>query len=231
MERRRVGIITIGQSPRDDIVPDLEAILGPTVQFLQEGALDGLDDKAVRALEPRGKETVLATRLRNGREVRIGHASVVPLLADAIQRACNAGAESAVLLCTGTFDGATLGGAAIPIITADQALIHTGTVLASGRNLLVVCPDARQVPEMEARWSEVAPRVIVVAASPYDSRDKFRSVLRSAASTLGLKPDEWLAILDCVGYDLEHRRDVRQSLNLSAVVARLTIGHLVAQLQ
>ena len=38
-----VGLVTIGQSPRADVVPDMAAILGPGVAIRERGALDGLD--------------------------------------------------------------------------------------------------------------------------------------------------------------------------------------------
>ena len=38
----KVGLITVGQSPRSDVVPDMAAILGGDVEILEAGALDGL---------------------------------------------------------------------------------------------------------------------------------------------------------------------------------------------
>ena len=37
-----VGLVTIGQAPRDDVVPDMVEILGRDVHLVQAGALDGL---------------------------------------------------------------------------------------------------------------------------------------------------------------------------------------------
>jgi len=37
-----VGLITIGQSPRPDVVPDMAEIIGPGVEIREAGALDGL---------------------------------------------------------------------------------------------------------------------------------------------------------------------------------------------
>ena len=39
---RKVGGITIGQSPRADMVPEILEILGPQVEVVEGGALDGL---------------------------------------------------------------------------------------------------------------------------------------------------------------------------------------------
>ena len=39
---KRIGAITIGQSPRVDVVPEMQQILGPDVEIVQAGVLDGL---------------------------------------------------------------------------------------------------------------------------------------------------------------------------------------------
>ena len=39
--QQKIGMITVGQSPRDDIVPAMSRILGPGIEILQKGALDG----------------------------------------------------------------------------------------------------------------------------------------------------------------------------------------------
>ena len=45
-----VGLVTIGQSPRPDVVPDMAEITGPGVEIREAGALDGLGRAAIDAL-------------------------------------------------------------------------------------------------------------------------------------------------------------------------------------
>ena len=47
--RRRLGIVTIGQTPRTDVIPEMAEVLGPGVEIVERGALDGLDIPAVAA--------------------------------------------------------------------------------------------------------------------------------------------------------------------------------------
>ncbi len=49
---RTIGAITIGQAPRDDVVPEMEKRLGPPVRVLQAGALDGLSRADITAFAP-----------------------------------------------------------------------------------------------------------------------------------------------------------------------------------
>ena len=67
-----VGLVTIGQSPRPDIVPDMAAIIGPGVDIREAGALDGLSRADVEALKPTGDDEILVTRLLDGTGVFVG---------------------------------------------------------------------------------------------------------------------------------------------------------------
>ena len=52
----KVGLITVGQAPRSDVVPDMAAILGGDVEIVEAGALDGLTREQIAPLAPEGDE-------------------------------------------------------------------------------------------------------------------------------------------------------------------------------
>ena len=39
---KKIGAITVGQSPRVDLIPEIQPILGDSVEIIQAGTLDGL---------------------------------------------------------------------------------------------------------------------------------------------------------------------------------------------
>ncbi len=49
----RVGMITIGQSPRVDVVPEVAALVGRPMEVVEAGALDGLSLEEVRPVGAR----------------------------------------------------------------------------------------------------------------------------------------------------------------------------------
>lgn len=51
---QRVGMITVGQSPRDDIVPNMSQALGANIEVIEKGALDGLSTEEIQSLAPKG---------------------------------------------------------------------------------------------------------------------------------------------------------------------------------
>ena len=72
---RTVHFLTIGQSPRPDVVPEILGMLGDAaadIEAVEAGALDGLSRDEVRAGAPRDGEMPLVSRLRSGEEVIIG---------------------------------------------------------------------------------------------------------------------------------------------------------------
>ena len=62
----RVGMITIGQSPRPDVVPEVVALVGRPMTVVEAGALDGLSLAEVRRLAPGPMDDTLVTRMQDG---------------------------------------------------------------------------------------------------------------------------------------------------------------------
>ena len=85
-----VGLVTIGQSPRADIVPDMAAIIGPGIDIREAGALDGLSRAEVEALKPTGDDEILVTRLQDGTGVFVGKQKIVRLVEERKTTAGNA---------------------------------------------------------------------------------------------------------------------------------------------
>jgi protein AroM len=75
---KKIGVITIGQSPRIDIIPEMREILGADVEILEAGALDGLTLEEVKKFYPKGGDYILCTRMSDGREVVVAKRFIVP---------------------------------------------------------------------------------------------------------------------------------------------------------
>ena len=63
---KKIGAITVGQSPRVDLIPEIQPILGDSVEIIQTGALDGLSKEEIAKFVPRPGENVLVSRLTDG---------------------------------------------------------------------------------------------------------------------------------------------------------------------
>ena len=71
MVKMKVGAITIGQSPRTDVVQELFPLMGEQVELIQAGALDGLTREDIQAFAPGPEDYTLISRLRDGSSVMI----------------------------------------------------------------------------------------------------------------------------------------------------------------
>lgn len=49
----KIGAVTIGQSPRVDVTPDIMPIFGEQVELIQAGALDGLSREEIERMAPK----------------------------------------------------------------------------------------------------------------------------------------------------------------------------------
>ena len=57
IKKIKVGMVTIGQSPRNDVTSDIKDILGPKIETIECGALDELTLEDVKKLEPKRENT------------------------------------------------------------------------------------------------------------------------------------------------------------------------------
>lgn len=216
----RVGLVTIGQSPRDDIVPGFLVGLGRPVELVQSGALDGLNAGQVAALAPRPGEYVLVTRMNDGRPVTVGRERLLPFLEAAIGRLEQSQVGLIVLLCTGTFPGLR---PAAPLLEPDRLVMSVVQgLLATGR-LGVVTPLPEQIPPTRERWS-VHWTVSVEAALPYGEAAQ---IDEAAGKLRAFQPD--LVILDCLGFTPGDGRRTREILKVPVIVPQTIIGRVAAE--
>ena len=123
-------------------MPDIVAACRTVFTTAEFGVLDGLDDQSIAALAPRPGESVLASRLADGRGVVMGKPAVERRLRTIFTALDMQGFDLIVLLCTGTFGRFEL---RTPFIEPQHLVDHVMQGLAYGAKTLgVVLPDPRQ---------------------------------------------------------------------------------------
>jgi protein AroM len=222
-----LGLVTIGQAPRHDLLPDVLPLLSD-VDVVEHGALDPLGDaptaEALDALLPVPGEAPLTSRLRDGRAVVMGHRALDGLLADAVRRSEDDGAAVTLLLCTGRFDALP---ARRPLMAAEPLAQRGVQALAGDRAVGLVCPLPEQADDVRARWQDVLPGPVATAsASPYiDGED----ALAAAAKRLAAGGAA-LLVLDCIGYTERMRAVAARATGLPVLLARTLAVRLAVEL-
>ncbi len=213
-----IAAVTIGQAPRDDVVPEMRALV-PEAEWIQAGALDGLDRAALDRLAPSAADFPLVTRLSNGRSVVVGERAVLPCLQAAVRR-LEPAADLVIVLCSGTFDLQS----AVPLIFPGRVLAACVSSFQAGTRLAVLTPLAAQVDAQRERWTRLGMSPSVHHADPYGATD-FDAVGR-AARAAGAQ----LIVLDCIGYTGAMRAAVQAASGLPALLARTVAARLAAEL-
>ena len=218
-----IGTVTIGQSPRVDVVPEMLSLIGPHVEVVEAGALDGLSKEEIAKFTPQKGDYVLVTRLTDGSSVQVAEQYITPRITEKINEHFKKGIPLVLLLCTGEFPGFETGGL---LIRPQKVLYNAVAAVAEGRRLAVLTPSPDQVDQAERRWNTVGKEVKAVPASPYVAG-------MAAAEKAARELKEWgaqLTVLDCMGYTMEMQKLVREITGKPVILARGIAARTVAEL-
>ena len=221
--KKVIGTVTIGQSPRTDVIPDVASILGPDIEIREAGALDGLSPEIIASFAPREGDYVLVTRLADGSSVQVAERHITPRIHEKIAEHFTGGIPVVLLLCTGEFPDFETGGL---LIRPQKVLFNAVAAVAKGMRIGILTPSPEQVDQSENRWGSLSPFVRAVPSSPYVNA-------MEAARTAAEELKEWKAeitVLDCIGYTLAIRSLVREITDRPALLARGVAASMVKEL-
>jgi protein AroM len=218
-----VGLVTIGQSPRVDVVPDMAAILGSGVTVRERGALDGLGRAEIAALAPRPGDDILVTRLADGTAAFVAKRHIVSRVQAAIGELERAGVTMTALLCTGAFPPLE---ARHLLVMPHQVLLGMLRALRWPGRLGIVTPSLAHVPQTESRWRDDGFDPVVVPLSPYEEQGQ--AALERVAQAFRAA-HTGLVAMDCMGFRRETRDELRRLTGTAVLLANLLVARVVAE--
>lgn len=216
-----IGVITIGQSPRVDLIEDIMPILDEKFNIIEEGALDNFDLEYVREnLGPEPGHNILVSRMRDGEQVTLSEEKIIPLIQKCINDLEQKGCRIIVLLCTGKFPEFQHR----EILIYPQKLMHRLTeVLVEDGYLGILVPDEKQIPRAKEMWDSKGIKTKVVAASPYLSIDELKENCKSLSDTS-------IIYMDCMGYSKKMKDMVASITGKLVILSRNVVFAIVNQL-
>lgn len=214
MAIRKIGTLTIGQAPRADITPILDAALPAHVACIHAGVLDGLDDDAISArFAPQPGDALLTSRLLDGRAVVMGKPAVAKAVQQKIDELEQQECELIAILCTGEFHG--LYSQKAWLLEPDRVLPPTLNALVGARRAGILVPLPSQIASEMEKWKEAEVTPVFAVASPYTATEE---EIAAAARSLVEQGAE-VILTDCMGYTGWHQaicaRHVAQPVVLS----------------
>jgi protein AroM len=223
---RCLGLLTIGQAPRDDVVPAMLPHLGSEAELVQAGCLDGLEPEQIDGLAPGPDDYVLTTRLADGSSVVVGRRHVEAILPRKVGELAERGAAAVALLCTGEFSPGARAG--IPLLHPDRVLAQTvAAVLEPRATLGVLTPLPSQVEQTRRKWAPIVGDgpLLVEAATPYGPPDR---VAEAAQRLRAGRPS--LVVMDCIGYLPAVKSVVRETVGCPVILANTLLARVLAEL-
>lgn len=219
-----IGFATIGQTPRDDLVPYLVGQLARGVDVLQGGVLDDLTPSEMAVLDRGDQGLHMVTRLRDGGSARLSFGLAVPRMQRVVDDLVANGADMVVILCGADWSQVR---AKVPVVNPGKLFPNVIQALAAGSRLGVVKPSAGQVEHAIRQYQSLGLDVAVTSAFPYDAGAI--DAARDAARELRDRNAE-MVWMTCVGMGEEMREAVRGELDVPIVLARSLLARVIDEL-
>lgn len=220
----KLGTLTIGQAPRADITPILDAVLDAGLPRRHAGVLDGLSrDEIARDFAAEPGQPVLITKLLDGSAVVIDRARTEKAAQRKLAMLEAEGCGTILMLCTGHFESLRTDKARL--VEPDRILPPAVAALIQGAQLGIVVPLAEQISSEAGKWGPLGRPPIYAAASPYGGEGA--SVAEAARELAGRGAE--ILLMDCMGFVERHRREAAAA-GLPVILSNSLIAKLVSEI-
>ena len=202
------GFMTIGRSPRADIISDVQIRLRASVSILEHGALDRIPDQDLASLAPVDNDDALIASLGNGQEAIVSKAKIAGLLQKEIER-LEQEVDAFFILCTGPF----------PSFNSTRKVEQIGSLLFDAvrlggvpDRLGVMMPIAEQEQLNRRLWTGYAGAINTAVASPYGGLE---AVTQASVQLQEAGAD--LIVMSCMGYSETMRQAVQDAVAVPTI--------------
>ena len=205
---KKLGAITIGQSPAEKEVELFQMKVPDSVEITHVGALDG---KSLEEIEQTLRIYPLIVRI-DGIDVFIDMEYISPLIQKKVNILEKRGVDANIILCAGTFHS----------VKGNKPLLKPSEITFSVLKSLfikkvgVASPIKEQNKANEKKWKEAGFEPIVKSMYPFSESNV---EIKEAAKFFNVrKPD--VICLDCMGYTIEYKNRMKQFTEIPIVTVK-----------
>ena len=218
----RLGIITIGQSPRIDLTEDLTTILSKKITIVERGVLDNFTyEEVIDGFKPSKKESILVSRMKDGRQVILSEKKITESMQNCIIE-LEKDVDIILILCTGRFPKYKHDK---PLLIPQEILHSVVSKLSNGKEIGVIVPKDEQINAIRNWWQESGVKVQIKSASPYEDTEDIEIVSKHFKD----KDIEYI-VLDCMGYSQGMKAIVRTYSEKMVILPRTLIARIINEL-
>ena len=228
--KKIIGMLSLGQTPRVDLIPSIQKILGDEYEIMEAGVLDGLTLEDVNRIDIRPDDYILVTRMRDGTEVKVTKRFVIPFIQEKIydlekRMFKKVGSQFpllTVIMCTGAFPHFESKGL---VITPQEILkgVLNGS-LKKGR-LGVVYPTKEQMSGAQVNFGSNDVETYADTISPYQESEELEALVeRLSAQNLDL------ILLNCFGFSFDLKKFIKERTGVPTILSNAVIARVMKEL-
>ncbi|MBO0781957.1 MAG: AroM family protein [Ktedonobacteraceae bacterium] len=219
---KTVGLITIGQAPRPDLVAHLN--LPDTIVTRSAGALDDVNPQELRHLFWHEHQEALPLVTRYGdHSVLLANHALAPYLQRAVSRLQN-DVDAVTILCTESFPQIE---SPVPYVRVDRLIEQSLNQGAEGRYIAALVPTPGQIVPAEARWS-LRGYARAYDLPPNADEDHIRQACAQLRDKL---PHIDCLVLDCMAYSRKEVAIAAETLHCAIIWPAELLGRHLASLE
>ncbi len=219
----RIGIISIGQSPRPDIIAIFRDAWGDRAEILETGALDGLTHADVEKMTPYKGDDVLVVKMADGQQHIVGQQHLVPRIQASVEKLALQKITAAILLCTGNFAPFSC---SFPFIIPQKIVDNTVAALVrEGQAVGVMIPTRAQQQQMRRNLTDNGIIPVFASASPHFGEQGIIDAARQLQ-----RHDLYLIVMHCFGYTRRMRDIVKKTTGKPVLLSNMLVAKVTGEL-
>ncbi|MCP2520227.1 AroM family protein [Candidatus Aminicenantes bacterium AC-335-B20] len=213
----KICLLTIGQSPRRDIVPEIKSIFLPEIKIMEKGLLDNLSEEEIKRLKPQKDEDSLISILRNGKTVQLAVRKVESLLEEHINKIIKENIKGVGILCTHDFMESKY---PVPVIFPCKFIKFLIEQVYKINKIGIVIPLENQIRMVKGKFR--CREVILQVKSPYIKEKGWEEI-----ADIFKKNRVEGVVLDCIGYNIKDKVEIEKYVKVPVFLPRLLLVHLI----
>lgn len=223
MINKKIGFITIGQSPRTDIMEDIKKIIPPNIEIVEAGALDDFSRPYIyENLSPEKDSQFLVSRMRDGSQVEIAEEKIHLLLQNCVDKLNEKGCNIIIMMCTGKIPELV---SKVPVLQPQKILHNIIKNVGFQGKIGVFVPEKEQENNIRKAWKANGMEIIPVFASPYGSYDNIEKKANSLDNQ-----EISIIFMDCMGYSEKMKNIVCEITGKPVIIPRTMIVKIAIEL-
>src|SRR5699024_4124380 len=217
-------VVTIGESPRVDLIPYVQHLFPVNVKVEERGLLDDFTEIDFECIKPEKGHTILVSKLKNGESVEMSKEKITPHLQKIVDELNQQEIDLIILACTGSFE---LFSSKILVIYPDYLISKViNGLIRKEPKLNIIVPKQNQIESNQRKWNSEGIITYSEFCSPYNySEQKLVEAVRKLNNNEGE-----IILLDCIGYTKQMKKVAKNVSNKKIVLSREILFQNVARL-